>query len=69
MKYTMLGDHVRDLASGQMLGPGESVDLDNDALADPHNKVLIDEGILVPGEEESAADDSESKSKTTSKKT
>lgn len=47
-KYKLVGTHARDLGSGAMLAVGETVDFTQEQAADSHNKVLIDEGILIP---------------------
>jgi hypothetical protein len=50
VKYKMVGDHPEDLADGRVLGPGEEADLDKDAVGDPHNQRLIEEGLLIEAE-------------------
>jgi hypothetical protein len=46
-----VGLHAEDLADGRMVGPGESVTLDDELLNDPHNKRLIYEGIFIRTDE------------------
>lgn len=55
MKYTLISDHAEDLADGRVLGPGEEADLDEEAIKDPHNKRLIEEGKLISGDDEESA--------------
>lgn len=45
--YLPAGNTVQDLTGGRMVAPGESVVLDGDAVKDPHNKALIERGVLV----------------------
>jgi hypothetical protein len=52
VKYKLVGDHPEDLADGRVLGPGEEADLDKEAVGDPHNQRLIEEGLLIESEEE-----------------
>lgn len=46
--FLFVGTHVEDLASGRTLAPGEEVTLSGDELNDPHNKRLVDDGVLIP---------------------
>jgi pyruvate/2-oxoglutarate dehydrogenase complex dihydrolipoamide acyltransferase (E2) component len=48
MEYKNVGNHAYDLASGLVLAPGESSELSDDAVKDPHNVSLIDDGVLIP---------------------
>jgi hypothetical protein len=50
--FRYVGTHVGDLHDGSPLEPGEFVQLDDDAITDPHNARLISEGLLleVPAE-------------------
>lgn len=43
-KHRFVGSHPVDIDTGRVLEPGETVSLDKD---DPHNKALIDDGVLV----------------------
>lgn len=52
-RYRLVGDHAQILDSGQPIGPGEFVDLDE---VTPHDQTLIDDGLLI------AADEPEKKS-------
>jgi hypothetical protein len=47
-EYRNVGDHVEDLASGQTIGPGETVTLSKADLDAPHNQRLLDDGKLMP---------------------
>lgn len=56
--YRHVGNHPEDTAEGAVLAPGESTeDLASFDPRDPHNKRLIDEGILLPIPEEKKEDD------------
>jgi hypothetical protein len=44
---SLSASHPEDLASGRVISPGESVKLTDDELKEPHNKRLIDEGVLL----------------------
>lgn len=46
MEYKLGGLHPQDLASGRLLEPGETVELTDEEARDPHNKALIDSGVL-----------------------
>ena len=46
-KYKFVGEHPEDLASGQLLEPGESVNLTNEEADDPHNQALMADGKLI----------------------
>lgn len=48
MEHKWVGNHPQDLASGQMLAPGETAELSDDEMRDPHNAALIAEGGLIP---------------------
>jgi hypothetical protein len=57
-KYRYVGRHIDDLADGRTVEPGQTVALDEAAVADPHNARLIDEGLLVdtnPAKKEESA--------------
>lgn len=45
--YTNVSTHAQPLASGRVLAPGETADLD---LKDPHDELLVTDGILVKTE-------------------
>jgi hypothetical protein len=47
-KYRMVSDHVQDRASGVMVAVGEVIELTSAQEADDHNRLLIDEGTLIP---------------------
>lgn len=47
MEYKLGGGHPQDLASGRMVEPGETVDLTEEEIEDPHNKALIESGLLT----------------------
>lgn len=47
MRYRFVGLHTEDLASGQPLGPGDYVELDDEDFEDAHNKRFLDEGLLI----------------------
>jgi len=51
-RYRFIGSHPESLASGRPIEPGEFVDLEDDDLEDPHNKMLLDDGHLITVEEE-----------------
>jgi hypothetical protein len=42
-----VGLHAEDLADGRMVGPGETITVDDELLGDPHNKRLLDEGVFI----------------------
>ena len=46
-KYEVSSDHAVDLASGRVVGNGESVTLTDAELKEDHNKALVDSGVLV----------------------
>ena len=46
-----IGAHTEDLASGQIVGMGETVELDQEAANDPFNKAKIDAGTFLVVEE------------------
>jgi hypothetical protein len=46
--HRFVGTHVDDLADGQVLEPGQRVELTDEQLAEPHNRRLIDEHLLIP---------------------
>ena len=52
MEYKWVGDHPQDLASGQVLAPGETAELSDDDVRDPHNESLVAEGGLIPLDDE-----------------
>jgi len=41
-----MGSHPAELAHGQHLAPGETASLSAEQVRDPHNKSLIEEGVL-----------------------
>lgn len=45
-KYDAEARRPQDLASGGVLAPGDTVELSADEQKKPHNKRLIDEGVL-----------------------
>lgn len=45
-EFRHVGRHSEDLADGRVVSPGESVELSAEDQRDPHNKRLLDEGIL-----------------------
>lgn len=51
-EYKHVGTHAEILASGRPVGVGELVTLTADELRDPDNARLIEEGILIPTEED-----------------
>lgn len=51
MEYKYVGGHAQDLASGQMLEPGETAELDEEQVKDSHNAALIEDGLLISVEE------------------
>lgn len=53
-KFRFIGDHPEDLASGQVLAPGQHVTLSKDEVADDHNARLIADGKLIGVGEKSA---------------
>lgn len=46
--YISVSNHVEDLASGQMVGIGEEVQLSAADEREPHNVRLIEDGVLIP---------------------
>jgi hypothetical protein len=52
MRHKWVGGHPQDLADGTMLAVGDEVNLDGDALDHPHNRDLLDRGLLIPVEEQ-----------------
>lgn len=46
-QYTNTSVHAQDLEGGRMLAPGESAELSKDALKEPHNAALVEDGVLV----------------------
>lgn len=48
MEYKNVGNHAFDLASGRVLAPGETDELSDEDVKDPHNASLIDDGNLIP---------------------
>lgn len=63
MQYKYVGTHPQDLADGRMLAPGELADLDDEALQDPHNAALVEEGKLIEADEKSSGQKSSGKQK------
>lgn len=47
MEYKNVGNHDFDLASGRVLAPGETEELSDDDVKDPHNASMIDDGVLI----------------------
>jgi hypothetical protein len=48
MHYRHVGMHPEDTAEGAVLAPGESTEsLNSFDASDPHNKRLIDDGVLI----------------------
>ena len=47
-EHKYVGKHLDDLADGRVLVPGQTYELDDAALAEPHNVQRIDEGLLIP---------------------
>jgi hypothetical protein len=47
-----LGSSERVLSSGQIVVPGEPIELDDEATSDEHNKRLIEEGQLLEVQEQ-----------------
>lgn len=45
-EYVNVSTHAQSLASGRVLGPGESAAVSDD----PHDRALIDSGDLIPRE-------------------
>lgn len=45
-KFIYVGEHPRVLASSQPLAPGQEVQLDAKELERPHNKRLVERGLL-----------------------
>jgi hypothetical protein len=57
MHYRHIGNHAEDTAEGAVLAPGESTEgLGAFDPQNPHNKRLIDEGILAPIPDEPEAE-------------
>lgn len=52
MEYKWVGNHPQDLASGQELAPGETAELSDDDVRNPHNESLITDGNLIPLDKE-----------------
>jgi hypothetical protein len=48
--FTVASKHPEDLASGRTVAPGEKVPTGAVDLKDPHDKRLVDEGVLVKAE-------------------
>lgn len=46
-KYVVSSSHAVDLASGRVVGDGESVTLSDSDAGEDHNVALIDSGVLV----------------------
>lgn len=47
-EYKNVGNHAHDLASGLVLAPGETAELSDEDVKDPHNTSLIEDGVLIP---------------------
>lgn len=45
--FKHIGSHADSLANGQVLGPGETVDLSASEERKPHNQSLIKHGVLI----------------------
>lgn len=54
LKLRSISNHVEDLADGSIVAPGETVSLTEKQLSEPHNKRLVDEGLLIEAAEEKA---------------
>lgn len=48
MEYKWVGTHPQDLASGQVLAPGETAELSDEDVRHSHNESLIADGGLIP---------------------
>lgn len=48
--YKFVGGHVDDLADGRVLVPGDTYQLTDEQLDEPHNKRHIDAHLLLPVE-------------------
>lgn len=46
-EYRFVGTHTEDLADGSSVEPGATVELSKDGAKEPHNKRLLDAGLLV----------------------
>lgn len=53
-EYKNVGNHAHDLASGLVLAPGETAELSDEDVKDPHNASLIEDGVLIPTGSEGA---------------
>ena len=51
MEYKNVALHAIDVADGRMVGPGDTVDLDDDALNTPHNADLLATGQIIKAQE------------------
>lgn len=52
MEYKLVGStHPEDLADGRVIGVGETVELSDEDLSDPHNQRLLEEGLLISTEQ------------------
>lgn len=54
-EYKNVGNHAEDLAGGQMYAPGETFELDDEAVKDEFNKDKIDRGIFILVDQSSSA--------------
>lgn len=61
--YRFIDTVPGELLDGQPIGPGEYVTLSKEDLKDPHIAAMLEDGKLIPGEEQA-----ESKSETGGKK-
>jgi pyruvate/2-oxoglutarate dehydrogenase complex dihydrolipoamide acyltransferase (E2) component len=57
--YKYVGRHLDDLHDGRVVAPGQTVDLDDRAAADPHNAQRIQAGLLIPVQQETDIDATE----------
>jgi pyruvate/2-oxoglutarate dehydrogenase complex dihydrolipoamide acyltransferase (E2) component len=59
MEYKWVGNHPQDLADGRWLAPGDTTELSDEDLSDPHNDALLKLGALIPTGEDSVPDATE----------
>jgi hypothetical protein len=45
--YRWIGNYIASTADGHILEPGVDIELEKDAVEDPENARLIEEGLLV----------------------
>lgn len=46
-EYKCVSSHPEDLVSGRVLGVGETVTLEEADVSEPHNRRLIEDGLLI----------------------